>query len=252
MKANLVKVYEHTCSIINKKPLSELITPDSELIYRFSHNKTERFIPNEDGCDVSVSNIDTFESAKQFIDEGLNPMVLNMACFSHPGGGVANGARAQEEDLFRKSTYCKAVEDIPNDFYPLKEYLYSPKIWVVKDSNYDLLDKPFSVSALAVAAIKHPPVYIVNKEETYKSKSDRQLMQEKIDMIFRIGIIKRHDSLVLGALGCGAYGNPTKEVAKMYVESLNNYANYFQKIDFAVLSSPNNPNFDIFNQIIMD
>lgn len=43
-------------------------------------------------------------------------------------------------------------------------------------------------------------------------------IKNKIRTIFRIGLIHGHDSLVLGALGCGAFRNPPRHVAQLFHE----------------------------------
>ena len=36
--------------------------------------------------------------------------------------------------------------------------------------------------------------------------------------IFRIGLLHHHDSLVLGAFGCGAFRNPPAHIARLFHE----------------------------------
>ena len=76
-------------------------------------------------------------------------------------------------------------------------------------------------------------------------------MQDKIDMIFKVAIKHGHLILVLGALRCGVYKNPNREVAVMFKNSIDKYGHYFKKIGFAVLSGANNDNYEIFRDIIM-
>ena len=191
---------------------------------------------------VSVYNADTFDIAKQAIRKGLNPLVLNMANHLQAGGGVANGARAQEECLFRRSNYFATLTD---NLYPLKdnEIIYSPKVHVFKDRYY----KPSELwhcSCLAVAALRR----MRYASDTYNPR-ERAMMQQKIEMMFQIAIHKGHDSLVLGAFGCGAFNNPPIEVCNLFEEAINKYRHYFKKIFFAVMADYDNPNYDIFRSL---
>lgn len=206
--------------------------------------------PNSNPAKIIVANMDSFDLARQMEDGTGRIMVLNLASNFKSGGGVENGSQAQEEDLYRKSNYFQA--NSPR-FYPLKmdEVVYSPLVHVIKDSSYNLLPQPYLVSCLAVAAIRHPKLKILSDEsETYSNVFDTKIMQNKIDMIFKVAIKHGHKQLVLGALGCGAFRNPAEEVALMFKKSIAKYSNYFTTIGFAVLSGPKNPNFQIFQNIV--
>jgi len=60
--------------------------------YSFKVFEKELSTENEQSATVKVYNTDTFDLAKQLIDRGLNPLVLNMANHKVPGGGVTRGA----------------------------------------------------------------------------------------------------------------------------------------------------------------
>jgi uncharacterized protein (TIGR02452 family) len=66
-------------------------------------------------------------------------------------------------------------------------------------------------------------------------------IKNKIRTILRIGLENGHDSLVLGALGCGAFSNPPKHIAKLFHEVLDEveFANKYKYIVFAVLEDHN-------------
>ena len=65
--------------------------------------------------------------------------------------------------------------------------------------------------------------------------------------IFKVGIVNGHDSLVLGALGCGAFRNPPDEVCRLFIDSCKVYGKYFKKVGFAILSLGTN-NLEIFTK----
>ena len=76
-------------------------------------------------CDstvIKVYNCDTLVGTKRMIDQGMKPLVLNMASNFVPGGGVRKGSRAQEECLFRRSNYFLSLDTnkLPPQTYPLK------------------------------------------------------------------------------------------------------------------------------------
>lgn len=67
------------------------------------------------------------------------------------------------------------------------------------------------------------------------------MIKNKIRTILRIGLQNGHDSLVLGALGCGAFCNPPQHIALLFHETLNEheFANKYKHISFAILEDPN-------------
>jgi uncharacterized protein (TIGR02452 family) len=195
---------------------------------------------------VEILNIDSFNLAIQYVNEGLNPVVLNMASDFKPGGGVGSGKKAQEEELFRRSN---AHLTHPTAWYPLKnKIIYSPEITVIKDSfdkNYQYIPEK-NVAMIACAAIRNPRLSYGDYND-----EDYELTENKIEAIFKIAILEKHDSIVLGALGCGAFHNPPDEVAKLFKKYTDIYKNCFKKIGFAILvvKDSDNVNLDSFQKV---
>jgi uncharacterized protein (TIGR02452 family) len=173
---------------------------------------------------VSVINADTLDAAEQ------GACVLNMASNFCPGGGAASGKTAQEECIFRRTTAC--VEH-PRAWYPLQteQVIYVPQVKVLKNSKYEMLKHPIDIALLTVPAIRKPKLF----GQDYAKDEDRDMMRAKIDGIFKLAIAHGHDTLVLGALGCGIFKNPPQVVAQMFGDALRVYGGYFKKITFAVL-----------------
>jgi uncharacterized protein (TIGR02452 family) len=199
---------------------------------------------------IIVENVDSFEMATK-MKNGKGPvLVLNLASYTTSGGGVVTGALAQEEELYRRSNYHLANDE---KFYPIKmsEAIYSPIVHIIKDQQYQLLPIPYVVSCLAVPAIKNPPLQKSRTgKDIFRNHRHYQATKEKINMIFKIAIKHGHTDLVLGALGCGAYRNPPELIAEIFNLAIKKYGHYFERIGFAILSNPGNPNFDIFQKLI--
>lgn len=75
---------------------------------------------------------------------------------------------------------------------------------------------------ISVAALKQPETKLSEadkdgkKRVVYEYERDREVMVEKIRLIFQVAKQKGVKRLVLGALGCGAYRNPAEEVARLF------------------------------------
>ena len=248
-------------------------------------------VPRYSNTIVSVENLKTLEMAEVLVRSGYKPMVLNMASNFRPGGGVRKGSKAQEEDLFRKTNYCYTLDVnlLPKDTYPLKglTMIYSPGVTVVKDTNYnDLIESedyksmnrtgqnscsgpcsPFTLDFVACPAVRNPDLKMTGTitdtdpetgeefEEQiwdYAIDADKYLMKQRIDRMYRLAYTKGHDSVVLGAFGCGAFHNPPQSVAEMFKEANAMYDHCFKFIGFAVYSEAGNPNYDIFRNILLE
>lgn len=229
--SKLVQVYRDTVEFFNRNRNSHEV--GESILYDINKviaQKLQEEIKEAKGEEIKVEvvNEDTFDMAERYMRGGYKTLVLNLASDYKPGGGVNKGKMAQEECLFRRSN---AHLTHPPEWYPLhaNQVIYSPKVTVIKDSNYEII-KPFEVGMITVAALRKPKL---NKGCYFDE--DRDLMTRKIEAIFKIAIIHGYDALVLGALGCGVFDNPPAEVAKIFQFMLNQYKNHFKVVGFAVL-----------------
>ena len=168
-----------------------------------------------------------------------------MANAKHGGGGWLRGALAQEESLCYRSSLSFTLK---KKFYPLleEEGIYSPTVVVFRDSlanGHSLLDlsQPQDlsvVSVISVAAVRDPELVVSRDgEEIYKHGEDRTDMKKKMRVVLRAAGREGHRRIILGALGCGAFGNPNKEVARCWKEVLAEaeFSEWWESIIFAVM-----------------
>lgn len=180
---------------------------------------------------VTVEDQDSIYAGLELKGAGYNPLVLNFADDVFPGGHVAMGSGAQEESLFRRTNYHQTLHH-GTGFYPLEgtESVYSPDVTVIKNLDFILLPEFKKLSFIASPGLRHPPLTIENKLRP----EDRTLLQNKIETIFQVGYAYGHDSLVLGALGCGAWNSPPEEVAGVFREVGERWNGVFRKIVYAI------------------
>jgi len=179
--------------------------------------------------------------------------ILNMANAHHPGGGWLRGALAQEESLCYRTSLSFSLK---KRHYPLPSLggIYSPSIVVIRGdlaSGHGLLDltRPEDlpvVSVVSVAAVRDPEVAWEEGDgsgkgsgrEVYRFAQDREAMKGKMRAALRIAALNGHRRVVLGALGCGAFGNPRAEVVKCWREVFGEgefMGGWWERVVFAVM-----------------
>jgi len=204
-------------------------------------------VVNADSIDAALGLFATSVTANPSDDAEAKPvLVLNMANAHHPGGGWLRGALAQEEVLCYRSSLSFTLK---RRFYPIPDYggIYSPTVVIIRESlarGHGLLDlsKPEDLPVLSfvnVAAIRGPAIAkTLAGAQQYKHAGDRDVMKEKMRVILRIAAVTGHRRLVLGALGCGAFGNPRVEVARCWREVFEEQefkGGWWETVVFAVM-----------------
>lgn len=234
---NLITVFEETQDIISiggyKDSFGEwheVEKPKSQTFYR-TLKPTERGLKFDYLPKIYVEEIDTLQKAKEL---GPECVILNMASSFKPGGGVIKGAKAQEEDLCRRSNLYPSLLHF-EDKYPIPKFggIYTKDIQVFRSvGQYNLLHEPFFCSCISFPGIKLEDPANIGNEEKFMIN-----LKGKIRGILRIAVLKKHGKLVLGALGCGAYKNPPDLVAKAFKEVLEEkeFEGRFEEICFAIL-----------------
>ena len=210
-------------------------------------------------------NADCVDVAESLIAAGLKPAILNLASRRKPGGGYDRGMSAQEETLCRLSTLSqslyqyfdpsrKCVQDaeVPHKFnaYPLDidfGGIYSPDVAFFRHNlkaGYAFRETPFSCGVITVAALsfREPNAYC-NEERQYMAHDGGfttvgdAIQLNKIRTICRLALKNDHDSIVLGAFGCGVNKLPCAGVADQFQRVFDEleFRGKFRALVFAIL-----------------
>ena len=187
--------------------------------------------------DIKIANVTTLSAAKQLLDQGFRTAALNFASATHPGGGFLTGARAQEEYLARSSALYACLRDNPmysfhqNHYDPVySDYLiYSPDVPVFRGDDGVLLETPYTLSIITAAAVNAQRVPTTRQDDIPPA------MRKRILKVLGAAVRHDHDAIVLGAWGCGAFGNDGRVIAELFHESLiHRFRGAFARVVFAI------------------
>jgi uncharacterized protein (TIGR02452 family) len=191
----------------------------------------------------SVVNGTSLASARAFAERGAEPLVLNFASAKSPGGGFRSGARAQEESLARASALHACISKSPmyafhqalKDAIYTSWMIYSPGVPVFRDDEGTLLEEPWGCAFLTAPA---PNAKAVLERSPERADEVNDAMRSRVKRALAIAAAHRHRHLVLGAWGCGVFGNNPALVAAAFRKELDgDFAHAFDEVVFAVLDT---------------
>jgi uncharacterized protein (TIGR02452 family) len=233
------------------KHSSQLLTKRDDLMNNLQIYKTE----------FEVTNETTLHCCNRQLANGLtNICCLNFASAKNPGGGFLGGSQAQEESLARASglyaslieqkSYYEANRNDKTSFYT-DTIIYSPNVPVFRNDFDELIDEPYYISFITSPAVNVGA--LVQNSHADLDKIE-EVMINRIEKILSVAIINGHDSLVLGAWGCGVFRNEPEDVVRYFAHHLKEnpiFNNKFKKVSFAVLDySANKSIFKAFEKVI--
>lgn len=176
-------------------------------------------------------------------DAQVDILCLNFASAKNPGGGFLSGSQAQEESLARSSGLYPCLARM-QEMYEFNRRLgtclysdhmiYSPRVPVFRDDDGRLLDGPYKVSFITAPAVN---AGAVGRNEPENVALIRPAMRARVRRLLWVASLHRHSTLLLGAWGCGVFGNEPAMVAGLFAETLGPdgpFRGYFKHIVYAV------------------
>lgn len=191
---------------------------------------------NLEEADIALDAVGSVEAIVACDSTDGKLAVLNFASYKNPGGMFINGSRAQEECLCHESFLYNVLSQIPN-YYDWNEKhknralyenraIYSPNIRFEHSGIEKYCDVITCAAPNFTAAAKYCNV---DREE------NKKVLESRIRFVFEVAKQNQVDTLILGAFGCGVFGQNADDVAEIFINLLvTDYATEFKKVIFAI------------------
>ena len=159
---------------------------------------------------------------------------------STPAAASAAERVAQEESLARSSGLYACIGPMQGMYEANKAFgsclytdhmIYSPKVPVLRDDDGTLLEVPYPASFVTAPAVNAGAV------KEHERPRVAPTMLGRMEKVLSLAVVHGHETLVLGAWGCGVFKNDTTAVARGFrhflVES-ETFRGAFRRVVFAV------------------
>lgn len=205
-----------------------------------------RNIKNDKVGSVSVKNESTVKTIFDIGDNDKKIGVLNFASAYNIGGGFESGAMAQEEALAYCSNlaYIQSEEKEGLQYYKENKKLNYPiytdgiltgTVTFFRDENFNFVKRP--IKSLVITAPAVNVSALRNKGDLNVSVLD--IMYNRMKYILELFVLNKCTDIILGAFGCGVFGNNPYDIAEIWKKLLYRYGfiKCFNSVIFSVLDN---------------
>ena len=174
--------------------------------------------------------------------------ILNFASFKFPGGKFFDGFMSQEEALCHNSYLYNVLAEFEIPYYKKhlaptylnqhmyrNEALYSPKV------RFFLNDETDSFDVLTISA---PNYKTGSRLFRIDPKRNKDTLESRIEFLSKILLKENVDCAILGAFGCGVFGQNPHLVAQLFKDTFAEGG--IQHIIYAVPADINEINYKVF------
>lgn len=207
------------------------------------YDHVENIVTRKQPTEVVVSDMKTLDAALRYRDG--KTCVLNFASFKNPGGGFLRGTVAQEEYLCQNSTLYNVISQFPA-FYEKNRL-----------NTYDALYRNRAIYSPGIVVLPSEVKVDVLSCAAPNIKASRMIDSKKVQAVisrikFVLDILEKEacDTVILGAFGCGVFGNDPRFVAKTF-RSQGVLHKGFKRVVFAIPNSKS-VNHRAFEEVYSD
>ena len=237
-----VRAVQHTDEMAIMYPDLIDFSVKNSIIYDANHPFIDTPNDGNDIANISVYDENTVSALMiedSFVDK-RNIAILNFASFKNPGGKFIEGSMAQEESLCHASFLYNVLKEFSSTFYAynrshvnrsmyMNRAIYSPAIGFMDDGT-----KYASCGVITCAA---PNMTAGSKYYGVSNNENCDALYSRCKFVLNIADDQCVDTLILGAFGCGVFGQNPSMVANIFNSLFHNYKYKFTRVIFAIPSS---------------
>lgn len=224
-----------TCRVLRGSMLSS----GPNLLSRFE--KTE----------VEIIDADSVSAVMSYSDQKV---LLDFASYFNPGGGYENGAWfAQEEMICGESNLYNILNEERAPYYShhkenFNKGLYTSDALYVRDVVFerDGDNRRCDVVVMAAPNAKTARQHDVSEDEI------TGVLEDRVRCAMTAACEDYANIAIMGAFGCGVFGNAPIVVAKTYKKWIEDHPGMFKKVVFAIPHSSKTDNLEIFESVFED
>ena len=199
--------------------------------------------PRPTATPITVVPESTLDAIRHLAAPGRHTAALNFASARNPGGGFLHGTVTQEESLAYASGLHACLSSVPefyargragNALYP-DLVIWSPNVPFFRDPWHNLVETPVTASVITAAA---PNAAALRLSDPGLLPGVTPALGRRIEMILALAAEHEVDCLILGAWGCGVFGNDPAVVARLFARALGPGGPYHQAFAQVVFAIP--------------
>lgn len=179
--------------------------------------------------------------------------ILNFASFTNPGGKFLEGSNAQEECLCHNSNLYNVLKSFEKTFYKtnrnsqkINSWLFSDRALYSPNIVFHTNDKKNFTEANVITCAA--PYWSAAQKNGIEKIENQLVFAQRIEFVRKIAEWQGTDILILGAWGCGVFGQDPEIVASLFNYIFSRTS--IRTIVFAVPSSLNPENYEAFDKHI--
>jgi uncharacterized protein (TIGR02452 family) len=238
--------------ICNSRTNSKIYSDDNVDTLSRDYKLSDNVIPHNNKTDIIIEDLDSVSAVRKYYSVSKTVAVLNYASYKNPGGMFMEGSIAQEESLCHGSNLYNIISQFfeyydwnnqhKNKALYLNRALYTPDVcFMMEDNGYCMCD---------VITCAAPNKSAAQKYQNVSDRENTDSLSSRIKFVLDIAVDNEVDTLILGAYGCGVFGQNPYEVASIFKLFLEGkYKNTFDKVIFAIPDSTKNDNLKAFKSV---
>lgn len=187
--------------------------------------------------EITLEELDSVSAILKLAESAERPMaVLNFSSYKNPGGGFIGGSRAQEECLCQESFLYNVLSRMTEKFYDWNNRntnrtlyhnrgIYTPGVVFMREEKRTVCD---------VITCAAPNFSAAHRNQNVTREENSRVLRDRIRFVLDIAAENRVSTLILGAYGCGVFGQDATEVAGIFREYLESRYSCFERVLFAI------------------